>query len=66
MAIDLNILQKTNPKASPDNPRPQERVGEDFLFRDVRLDLEKGKCLFLGQEVGLETLSTGHFGLPLC
>lgn len=45
MAIELNILQKTNPKASPDNPRPQERVGEDFLFRDVRLDLEKGKLL---------------------
>jgi len=45
VAIDLNILQKTNPKASPDKPRPQERVDDNFTFRDIRLDFEKGKLL---------------------
>ena len=43
MAINLNILQKANPKITIDGARPQERQKDEFTFRDIKFDLELGE-----------------------
>ena len=43
MAINLNILQKANPKITIDGDRPQERQKDEFTFRDIKFDLELGE-----------------------
>ena len=43
MAINLDILKKINPKQTIDGARPQERVKDEFVYRDINLDLELGE-----------------------
>lgn len=45
MAIDLNILQKANPRGTVSAPRPQKRLDEDFFYRDIHLDLKLGAMI---------------------
>ena len=45
MAIDLNILQKANPRGTVEAPTPQKRVDEDFSYRDIHLDFKLGIML---------------------
>ena len=45
VAIDLNILQKANPRGTIEAPTPQKRIDEDFLYRDIHLDLKIGTML---------------------